>query len=161
MLVTLASLLTQSVIQLRSERTGFDTDHVTIQTSPLHLLKVKGEEKLNLYQQIVNRLTERPEVRGAAATAQTPFTGVEMTSRFQAVGEGPTPPEDAHMAFNDVGPGYFETMRTRLVAGREFAKTERSLNICLVDQAAALFLFPHQAALGRSVRALEEREFRW
>ena len=158
-LVTLASLLTQSVIQLRSERTGFDTDHVTIQTSPLSLLKVKGEEKLNLYQQMVDRLTERPEVRGAAATSQTPLTGVEITSRFQAMSEGSTPPEDAHMAFNDVGPGYFETMRTRLIAGREFAKTERSLNVCIVNQAAAHFLFPQQEALGGYVRALDEREF--
>jgi len=48
-LVVLASLLSQSVIKLRSERTGFDLDHVTIQTSPLYLLNPKGKAELDLY----------------------------------------------------------------------------------------------------------------
>jgi predicted permease len=158
-LVVLASLLSESIVKLRSERTGFDIDHVTIQTSPLYLLRKNGEAKLNLYQRLVDRISEMPNVRAAAATSQTPMTGVEITSHFEALGSGPHPPEDSHMPYNDVGPGYFQTMQTRIVEGREFAKNERSLNVCILNQSAAAFFFPHEEALDRYVRAMNEHDF--
>jgi ABC-type antimicrobial peptide transport system permease subunit len=63
------------------------------------------------------------------------------------------------MAFNDVGPGYFRTMKTQILSGREFAKNDRMLNVCVLNESAAAFLFPHQEAMGRFVRATDEREF--
>jgi predicted permease len=158
-LVVFASLLSQSIVKLRSERTGFDIDHVTIQTSPLYLLKLRGEAKLNMYQQMVDRIAALPDVRAAAVTYQTPLTGVKITSSFRAVDEGANSPEDSHMPYNEVGPGYFQTMKTRIAAGREFAANERSVDVCILNQSAAAFFFPHQQALGRYVRATDEKEF--
>jgi hypothetical protein len=60
-LIALASLLSESILKLRSEDTGFDIDHVTIQTSPLYILKLQGEARLNMYQRMVDRLSEMPE----------------------------------------------------------------------------------------------------
>jgi len=158
-LVVLASLLSQSVIKLRSEQTGFDLDHVTIQTSPLYLLNLKGEAKLNMYQRIVDRLREMPAIDSAAATSQTPMTGVKITGDFQAVSEGSDPPEDTQMAYNDVGPGYFRTMKTRILAGREFERGDRQLSVCILNQSAAEFFFPHQQAIGRYVRNRVNNDF--
>ena len=158
-LVVLAVLLSQSVIKLRSENTGFDLDHVTIQTSPLYLLHQKGDAKLNLYQRIVDRLMEMPAVDAAAATSQTPMTGEKIVGDFQAVADGPNPPEDTKSAYNDVGPGYFQAMKTRILAGREFEKNERQLNVCILNQSAAAFFFPHQQALGRYMRSKDAKEF--
>jgi len=158
-LVVLASLLSESVIKLRNEQTGFDLDHVTIQTSPLHVLGLKGEARLNLYQRMVDRLMEMPGMDAAAATSQTPMTGMKLTADFQAVSEGANPPEDAQMAYNDVGPGYFRTMKTRIVAGREFDKNERQLNVCILNQSAAEFFFPHEQPLGRYVRNRPTNDF--
>ncbi len=151
-LVVLASLLSQSVIRLRGERTGFDLDHVTIQTSPMYLLGLKGEAQLNLYQRMVDRLMQMPAIEAAAATSQTPMTGIKITGDFQAVAAGANPPEDTQMAYNDIGPGYFRAMKTRIVAGREFEKSERQLNVCILNQSAAEFFFPHEQAVGRYVR---------
>ncbi|MGO9841664.1 MAG: ADOP family duplicated permease [Candidatus Acidiferrales bacterium] len=158
-LVMLASLLSVSVVKLRGEQTGFDLDHVTIQTSRLHVLKLKGEAKLNLYQRMVDRLMEMPGIDSAAVTSQTPMTGIKITGDFQAVGEGANPPEDSQMAYNDVGPGYFRTMRTRILAGREFTRTDRQLNVCILNESAAEFFFPHQQALGRYVRSRVTNDF--
>lgn len=158
-LVVLASLLSQSMVRLRSEHTGFELDHVTIQTSPLHLMPQKGDAKLDLYQRLVDRIAEMPDVDSAAVTSQTPMTGVEIASHFQALGSGPNPPEDSHMAYNDVGPGYFRTMKTRIISGREFAKNERVLNVCILNQSAAEYFFPHQNPLGRYVRSMDEKQF--
>jgi predicted permease len=158
-LVALASLLSQSVLKLRSEDTGFDTDHVTIQTSPLSLLNLKGEAQLNLYQAMVDRLNEMPDIRSAAVTSKTPMTGEEVMSRFQPLDSASKDREDFQLAFNDVGPGYFKTMKTPIVAGRAFVKNDRSTNVCILNRSAAAFLFPHQEALGRYVRATDEHDF--
>jgi predicted permease len=158
-LVVLASLLSQSVIKLRSEHTGFDLDHVTIQTSPLYLLQKKGDAKLDLYERMVERLMEMPAVDAAAATSQTPMTGIKVTGDFQTVADGPNPPEDTQMAYNDVGPGYFRAIKTRILDGREFEKNERQLNVCILNESAAAFLFPRQQVLGRFVRNRPTNDF--
>jgi predicted permease len=158
-LVVLASLLSQSVIKLRAERTGFDLDHVTIQTSPIYPLGLKGDAQLDLYQRMVDRLMQMPAIDAAAATSQTPMTGIKITGDFYAVAEGPNPPEDTQMAYNDIGPGYFRAMRTRILAGREFGKTDRQLNVCILNQSAAEFFFPHEQAVGRYVRNRVTSEF--
>ena len=158
-LVVMASLLSQSVIKLRSEKTGFDLDHVTIQTSQLHVLGLKGEAKLNLYQRMVDRLMEMPGMESAAATSQTPMTGVKLTADFQAAG-GANPLEDTQLAYNDVGPGYFRTMNTRILAGREFDRNDRQLNVCILNESAAEYFFPHQQALGQYMRSRPNDDFR-
>jgi putative ABC transport system permease protein len=159
-LVVMASLLSQSVIKLRNERTGFDLDHVTIQTSPMYLLHLKGDNQLDVYQRIVDRLMQMPAIDSAAAASQTPMTGIKITADFQAVGEGPNQPEDTQLAYNDVGPGYFRTMKTRVLAGREFDRTDRQLNVCVLNESAAKFFFPHQQAVGRYLRNRPSNDFR-
>jgi len=158
-LVAMATLLSQSVVKLRSENTGFDLDHVTIQTSPMHTLGLKGETQLNLYQRMVNRLLEMPAMNSATAVSQTPMTGEKFTGDFLAVSSGPNPPEDTQMPYNDVGAGYFRTIQTRILAGREFENSDRQLDVCILNQSAANFFFPRQSPIGQYVRSRKTADF--
>src|SRR5260370_40632933 len=106
-----------------------------------------------------DRLIGMPSGDGAAVTSQAPMTGQKITADFRAVADGPTPPEDTQMAYNDVGPGYFRTMKTRMVAGREFEKNERQLNVCILNPGAAGVFFPHEQGLGGDVRNRVATEF--
>src|ERR1700743_3137445 len=151
-LVVLATLLSQSVVKLRSEKTGFDLDHVTIHASPMHTLGLKGEKKLDSYQRMVDRLEQMPMMNSATAVSQTPMTGEKVAGDFLAVSTAPNPPEDSQMAFNDVGPGYFRTIQTRILAGRDFEKSDRSLDVCILNQSAANFFFPGEFPIGQYVR---------
>jgi predicted permease len=151
-LVFSATALSRSLGRLRAEHTGFELDDVTIQTAPFHLLTQKGEGKLDLYERMVARIRQEPEVRSAAVTWFTPMTGSQVTAAFVAVGEGESR-EGATFAYNAVGPGYFRTMEIAIVEGREFDPRERSRDVCVLNQAAAAFLFPRQSAVGRHVRA--------
>jgi predicted permease len=155
-LVVLAALLSQSLVQLRGERTGFEVDRVTIQTPPFHVLPQKGEAKLDLYQRMVDRIAQSPDIRSAAVTWYTPMTGLQSTASFHALADGPAPAEEVTLAFNSVGPGYFRTMATAILAGREFEPRERQRDVCVLNQAAANVLFPRQAAIGRYVRTLTD-----
>jgi predicted permease len=158
-LVAVATLLSQSLSRIRSQHTGFEIDHVTIQTPPFHLLPQKGEARLDLYQRMVDRLQQMPGIRSAAVTWYTPMTGIQSTSRFEALSKNPNPREDSHMAYNAVGPGYFRTMETHLLEGREFERNERRLNVCILNQSAANYLFPHEQALGQYVRSKDATDF--
>ncbi|MBI1898641.1 MAG: ABC transporter permease [Acidobacteria bacterium] len=55
-LVSIATLLSQSLIRLETEQTGFDLDHVTIQTAPFHLMNPTVEARMELYHRMKNRL---------------------------------------------------------------------------------------------------------
>jgi predicted permease len=159
-LVTLATLLSQSLIRLQSQDTGFDLNHVTIQTPHVSLVPYQGDASLNFYQRMVDRLEQMPGIRSAAATMYTPMTGFDSRGLFQAMNDGSSPPEDSHMAYNAVGPGYFRTMHTHILEGREFEKNEREPNVCILNRSAANYLFPHQEVLDRYIRGENLKDFK-
>src|ERR1700728_3864034 len=74
-LVALATLLSQSLVRLRTESPGFDLNHVTIQMPPLHQLNLDPDAKLALYQRMVDRIQQQPGIQTAAVTVYTPMTG--------------------------------------------------------------------------------------
>ncbi len=152
-LVSIATLLSQSLTRLQTEQTGFDLDHVTIQTAPFSLRNLTPEARMELYHRMQNRLEQLPGINSASFTLFTPMTSFQATSSFQAVASGDNPPEDPRMAFNDVGPGYFRTMKTAILDGREFSGKERDRSVCVLNQSAAAYLFPHQRAIGQYVRS--------
>ncbi len=158
-LVTMATLLSQSLVRIRSQNPGFDLNHVTIQNARFYLLPQKGDAELDLYQRMVDRLEQMPGIRSAAATMYTPMTGFDSRGRFQAMADSSNTPEDSHMAYNAVGPGYFRTMDTHILEGREFEKNERIPNVCILNQSAASYLFPHQQAVDRYVRGENLKDF--
>jgi hypothetical protein len=83
------------------------------------------------------------------------MTGLQATAMFQALRGGADSPEGATMAYNYVGPGYFRTIGTKILSGREFERSERKRDICVLNQAAASFLFGHQAPIGQYVRSVD------
>jgi predicted permease len=152
-LVFVASLLSQSLLRLQNERTGFDVDHVTIQTAPFHVLPVSGDARLDLYDRMVDRIRRAPTMHAAAVTWYTPMTGFQSNARFEALDQPAS--EAVSLAFNAVGNGYFRTMDTRIVAGREFEAGERRRDVCVLNESAARLLFPGQSAIGRHVRSAD------
>jgi predicted permease len=158
-LVTLAALLSQSLAHIHGEHAGFDLDHITITTPQFQRLPQKGDALLDVYQRMVDRLEQFPGIQSAAITWITPMTSYQPTAEFKAVSDGENPPEDPRMAYNEVGPGYFEAMKTTILAGREFRRDERARNICVVNQSAANFLFPNQQPVGQYVRSNDAKAF--
>jgi predicted permease len=152
--VTLAALLSQSLLRLQNEPTGFDLDHVTIQTAPVHVLSLRGDARLDFYDRMVERISRSSDIQGAAVTWYTPMTGFQSDARFEAL-ESAGSREPVMLAFNSVGTGYFRTMSTRILAGREFELRERRRDVCVLNESAAAALFPGQPALDRYVRTAD------
>jgi len=158
-LVASAGLLSHSLIRIRSEQVGFDIGHIMITCPQFHNLPQKGDALHDLYQRMVDRLEQWPGIESAAYTWYTPMTNSMATATFQAMAGGASSREDLRLAWNDVGPGYFKTMQTRILAGREFERNERDRSLCVLNKSAASRLFPQQEAIGQYVRSNDPQRF--
>lgn len=113
----------------------------------------KPEERAAFMHQIQERLRGITGVQSVAASFPFPLAGgfnpirwgteeaLSDASKFQAVD------------FQVVLPGYFETMRTPLVAGRTFADADNlpGRNVVVIDQLLADKAFPRQSAVGKRI----------
>jgi predicted permease len=152
-LVVMAALLSQSLLRLQNEHTGFALDQVTIQR-PFHLLGRQGDERLDLYRRMIERIGRSSAIQSVAVTWYTPMTGYQSNARFEAF-DGAATPHSAMLAFNHVSVGYFRTMTTKILDGREFEQRERRRDVCVLNEGAARALFPAQPALGQYVRSAD------
>lgn len=155
-LVAMAALLSQSLLRLQNEDTGFALDQITIQTAPVHLLGRQGEERLDLYDRMIERIGRSSTMRSAAVTWYTPMTGYQSNARFETSDNG-APPRASTLAYNHVGAGYFRTMTTKILDGREFETRERRRDVCVLNESAAKALFPGQSALDQYVRSSDNK----
>ena len=157
-LVAVAGLLSQSLIRIRSEHAGFDIDHVTLTCPQFEQLPLKPAAMQDLYQAMVDRLERSPAIQAATFTWYTPMTNSKATGPFRAASGGPHPPEDPKLAYNYVAAGYFRTMQTPILAGREFERKDRDLSVCVLNQSAAAFLFPRQQPIGQYVLGTDRQQ---
>lgn len=152
-------MLSQSLSKIRSEKTGFELNHVTIQSTHFDRAPQHGNAKLDLYQRMVDRLNQMPGMRSAAVTWMTPMTGFQKTTSFSAVDGDHVERTRENVPYNIVGPGYFRTMETPIVEGREFRKNERHPDVCILNRAAAETFFLRSQALGATIRSTVQKKF--
>ena len=115
-----------------------------------------------LYRDLLRQLKEVPRLDSASLVSSPPF-GADRGSAsatLQAEGgpAGAARPED-DAGVNRAGPGYFATIGTPIVAGREFNERDvaSSTRVGILTEAEARRLFGSpQAAIGRGVLANED-----
>lgn len=156
LLVVVAGLFIHSLQRTRSQSTGFVSDGVLIVTANFQRLQQKPEQIVDTYHNMVARLKEFPGMRSAAVTWFTPMTGRDARAAFSSLGRGSDMHEDSRTAYNYVGPGYFTTLQIPMVSGREFANNDIDSSVCIVNRSAAQFFFPHEDAVGQSVRSTDD-----
>ncbi len=150
-----AGLFAQTLIRLRSNHAGFEPRHLTMVTAQFQELKGSPAEITALYGRMVETLRGSPGVEAAAYTWVTPLTGFAPELTVHALAHSH---DDHPVKFNEVGEGYFHTMGTALLAGREFTADEHSRTVCVLNQAAARLLFANSAnAVGDSIKAVNGR----
>jgi predicted permease len=149
-LVFTAGLFSETLLRLRANHTGFDPSHITMVTAQFQSLKKSPAEIASLFRQMTDTLRAAPGVQSAAYIWVTPVSGYAPELIAQPVGESQ---ENHKISFNEVSEGYFSTMRTQLLLGREFTAADRDRSTCIVNQAAARLLFSGDSALGESIKS--------
>jgi putative ABC transport system permease protein len=153
-----SGLMIRTFQALRHVRPGF-TDAAQLQTMRLEIpeAQIKEPERVvRMYQEILRRLAAIPGVSSAAFANSVPTDGNNSTDLLyaedRAYAEGQLPPL---RRFKFVAPGFFETMGTRLAAGRDVTWTDlydkRAVTLVSENLARELWHSP-SAALGKRIR---------
>jgi predicted permease len=154
-------LLVGTVLVVRSLQRAVTID---IGFNPRHAVAVAFDVALSGYsedrakafeQRLRDRLAMLPGIETVALTNYLPLGAGQSHTTVYAEGK-PNPPvnQAPHANYYSVTPGYFRTMQTRIVSGREFGDQDKpgATAVAIVNQALAQRLFPGENALGKRFR---------
>jgi putative ABC transport system permease protein len=176
-LLTGAGLMINSFLRLQKEDLGFDPKNVL--TAQLSLPRSKYADVTKpaanapratanskwwtvrpnvsaFVRQVVERLEHLPGVRSAAAVNFPPL-GVAWGNIFGIEGVSPLPrdpqgwKQGPGALYRAIDGDYFQTMRIRLIQGRDFTtqECETGAGVAIINQTMARHFFPDGDALGR------------
>ncbi len=149
-----AGLFVRSLQKLQGADTGFrDLDNlVTFQLSPA-LNGYDSPRVVNFYNELLDRIRAIPGVRSAALAAVPLLHGYEWDSGMSVEGHRAADGEDQQAFMNALSPGYFDTMGTPLLEGRDFNRSDllEKSRVAIVNQHFAKHFFGEKSALGRHI----------
>jgi putative ABC transport system permease protein len=151
-LLSAAGLFVRHLSNLEHIDLGFRRDHLLLVSLDRATGGYKPGQLLRPYQELVERLAAIPGVESATLSGGTPISGAGA-ARFGNVEGHPERPEDRrYLSLNWIAPGYFETLRIPLLAGRDFdAADQGRLRVAIINQAMARYFFGQDSPLGKHV----------
>jgi predicted permease len=135
-LLVLAGLFTQSLINVARVNLGFDADSlVSFNVSP-RLNGYTPDEVRSVYDRLEAALAAEPGVTRAASAIIPLVADGGMGSQVSAPGFEWTPGADNFSVGNAVSPGFFATVSMPLLAGRDFTETDGpdAANVAIVNE---------------------------
>ena len=154
-LVTASSVAVRGLVLAAHAPLGFEPRGVTLATYDLDIAGYSGEDGLRFSRSVMEAARQIPGVRSVALSGNTPLDPVGGNT-MQVFPAGTTEMRSENAAFNAttfaVSPGYFQTARTPLIAGRELRWTDdaKAPEVAVVNQTFARKLFGKQEAVGRT-----------
>ena len=155
-----AALVLRSLNASRTANVGFDPNGVVSLSLDL---KPNGYDEARgrvFYQQLLDNVRAMPRVEAATVAAYLPLTLVDGSSWSVTVEKYVRrKDEDLSFLYNIISPGYFETLRVGLVAGRVFDRhddTAGPLVAIVNDTMAKRFWKTPEAALGQRIRVVNQ-----
>ena len=147
-----ALLFAQTLRNLLTAEPGMAPEGVLVASVDARLPELPPEQRRLMFDQIEERIKVQPGVVAAAQVTLSPFGGSGWNGTVHAQGAKQT--EGKESWFNAVGPGYFKTMKTPLVAGREFTSqdTANTPRIAIVNEQFAKIVFGGENPVGRLFR---------
>ncbi|HUQ82556.1 MAG TPA: FtsX-like permease family protein, partial [Gemmatimonadaceae bacterium] len=147
-----AGLFVRSFRNVRSLDLGFQPEHVIIAEVSARGTPIDSVRRIELMEQLRQRALTVPGVQHAAHTLTIPFS-VEWNQFVFVPGIDSASLRDLFY-IDPVGPGYFETMGTPLVRGRQITDADRlgSQPVVVMSESAARRIWPSEDALGKCVK---------
>ena len=154
-LVVGAGLMVSTFLKLRTLDAGFEREHVLLVKVDLRNGNYPAERRGAAMRDMLVHLRALPGVRSASVSNMTPISNSFWNEDLQIEGYKSKGPEDTLVYFNEVSDGYFDTMRTAFVAGRDFNShdTPESPKVAIVNQTMAKKFFAGQNPVGKRYRA--------
>jgi predicted permease len=153
LLLICAGLFIRSLQNAQRLDPGFDPNHVLLATYELGPAGYTRAQGIAFHRQLLAKLQSLPGVESVALADFSPLSFTIHSDYVHPDGYVPQPHESMEINRAIVGPNYFRTMRTSLVAGREFTQQdgEKSQLVAIVNQEFAERYWPGQDAIGKRI----------
>jgi len=152
MLLIGAGLLTRSLWRLYAVDPGFDLANVLSLQAP-DFAAQNRDRRLQFTRDVLERVKGESTVQSAAMASNAPLTGAFVSQReFRVEGGDPDAVTSAPKSVTRVvSGGYFETVGTRLKAGRTFQPTDTAAAapVVVLSESMARYYFKDQNPIGR------------
>jgi putative ABC transport system permease protein len=147
-LVAGALLFTRSLGKLANVNPGFQQQGILIARADFGRLNLPKEQRVTYRAQLLDRLKAIPGVEAAADTSVVPLSGNSLNNNVWADGQRD---RLANTSFTWVGPSYFDTLGTPLIAGRDFnaADANNSVKVAIVNETFARDVLAGVSPVGR------------
>jgi putative ABC transport system permease protein len=151
-----AGLLLRSLFRIEAVDPGLDaTRLLTFQVS-LPLSKYDTSDKrVNFYRALQGRIRNQPDVEAVSAINFLPFNGMASGTNVRFAGRAPAKPgEEKGTVVRTISPGYFQTVRIPLLAGRDFTEADNQPTApvrFVVNQSFARTFYPNENPLEQKI----------
>jgi len=156
-LVAGAGLFTRTLQKLWSVNVGYDRDNVLMFSADAKLAGYNPDRAAQLYREILQRLQALPDVRSASASIVRPVDDYfYLVNHVDEIDGRVLPERDfIRVAWNATSPGYFATVQTPVLLGREFEYRDSGTAppVVIVNESFAARAFPGLNPLGHKLGA--------
>jgi predicted permease len=154
LLLVCAGLFARSLQNAQRRDPGFESDHVLLASYELGPLGYSEAQGLAFHQQLLAKLAALPGVESVTLGDFSPLSFSIHSDYVHPDGYLPKPGESLEVSRGIVGPNYFRTMHTPLIAGRDFTEqdTDQSQRVAIVNEAFAKRYWAGQDAMGKRIR---------
>jgi putative ABC transport system permease protein len=151
-LLVTAALFIATLVKLQRVERGFDASGVLV-VSVRSTEAYPPARSVAVASAVLERLGSLPGVRSASAAQMLPVGGSLWDRTIQVEGYRFREDEQDSAGFNAIAPGYFTTVKTPLLVGRDFdtRDTASSARVAIVNDSFARYFFDGRSALGRHV----------
>lgn len=156
-----ASLLFRSFDALMRVDPGFDADVLAVRLSLPRKDYADIQKISRFYDELEARVRTLPGVQSVAGTNHVPLNGALASADYKVADRPPASDDQLPTAqYRMVTPRYFRAMGIPLVAGREFAETDRASQpaVAIVSQSLARQSFPDRDPVGRQLLVKDNPE---
>jgi predicted permease len=153
-LLTMGVLFVRNMTRSMTMSPGFDADGTVWASMRLVPEKYPNEEQVrSVTSAALSELRALPGVESASVARVVPLNG-NSTRGDQVLADSSAEPVRVRFHNNDVGPDYFRTMGIPILAGREFAASDRkgSPEVAILNENLARRLFGDRNPVGRTFR---------
>jgi predicted permease len=138
-LLVAAGLFTKSLMNVSRVQLGLKADNVIMFAISPELNGYTVPRSKQLFEQLENGLSALPGVTGVTTGTVPLLSGNNWGNNVAVEGFQQGPDTDANSRFNEIGPGYFQTLGMTMLSGREFTRgdSETAPKVVIVNEAFA------------------------
>ena len=154
LLLVCAGLLVGSQQKAQESHPGFDPSHVFLATLDLQPTGYSVAQGIEFDKQLLARLKSLPGVESVTLGDFSPLNYTIRTDFIQPEGYVPGKNESMEVDRGVAGPEYLRTVRTALLAGRDFTDRDNASTapVSIINQALADRYWPGQDAIGKRLK---------